>query len=167
MTTSVNKKTVGAIASAALLVSAGVTTVASVQSASAESVSQDAIESVSKDAAGSTLASVSSVQGSFAYDQNALTATSVVRDVFMKATQAMCSTAPFLADAMAGNIAVSVVNDGAGSYYLSVDDVAASDAATDQIVGCACSSNLAGGGAVANVEVRGIPISELFAATLL
>lgn len=101
---------------------------------------------------------VSSVEGSFAFTQDSITPTGKISEAFVKSAARLC-TVTSAALAASGQVSVS---DDNGSMTMA--QAAAAVEEGTYILACACSSNLAGGGIVANAQVKGVPVSQLVAA---
>lgn len=107
----------------------------------------------------SSLVSVANVQGTFKFDQNALSATEIVSSVFNKAAATLCNTLPTYKVALEqGSIALG--GDVSNPTLATVDDIA-EESGSGYIMACACATNLAGGGAIMNAEVSGVSVETL------
>lgn len=97
------------------------------------------------------------VVGCFAYDQLAVTPVSDISSVFAKAAATLCASAPEYGLTCACD-ALQVTAPGA-SFQATVPDMAAEDETSSYTLKCACASNVAGGGAVANADVSGVSLA--------
>lgn len=104
-----------------------------------------------------TFAQVMDVVGCFAYDQLATTPAIDISSVFAKAAAALCASAPEYGLTCACG-ALQVTAPGA-SLEATVPDLATEDEASSYTLKCACASNVAGGGAVANADVSGVSLA--------
>ena len=104
-------------------------------------------------------AQVMDVVGCFAYDQLATTPATGISSVFAKAAAALCASAPEYGFTCAC-AALQVTAPGA-SLQVTVPDLAAEDEASSYTLKCACASNVAGGGAVANADVSGASLASV------
>lgn len=109
-----------------------------------------------------SLVRVANAQGAFSFDQGALTSNEAIRNVFCKAAAAVCASLPDYGAASAAQ-PVHVGGDVASSFEATVGDMAGSEGSQARIMACSCASNLAGGGAVANAEVSGVPLAVIAA----
>ncbi|MEG2007112.1 MAG: molybdopterin-dependent oxidoreductase [Raoultibacter sp.] len=101
------------------------------------------------------------VQGEFTYTQNSITPNYRIAQVFQRATNALCNaTTELTVAANAADWKISVVGDVANSYTATLGELAVDDEQTT-LMGCACASNGAGGPAVINAEVTGIPLVSI------
>lgn len=100
------------------------------------------------------------IHGDFAYDQQTITPNSVIRDVFRRATVALCNATDdfVVANPLQWRIAVS--GDVDQSFQLPVDELA-SESSVQQVMTCTCGANPADGAATITADVKGIPVSHL------
>lgn len=146
---------------AALPVEAQAQDVADVSGAQA-AFAQDAAELGLEGSVAQT-SSVSSVQGTFSFDQNALTSNEAMANVFQKAAATLCQTMPEYGVAVAGEgLGAIEVSGPDGSFSATVDELADGED-FGAIVGCACATNAPGGGAIANAEVQGVALATIAA----
>ena len=141
MEKTVNMKVAGVASAAILLAGSGAAAVAAAT------------------AAGKSVASP--IDGAFLFSQEMTTTNDVVRAVFTKASAVLCSSLPQYSVAASGEPVLVTGPD--GSVLGTVDELASGDGST-VMVGCACASNTAGGGAIANVGVSGTTLAALIAA---
>lgn len=102
------------------------------------------------------------VQGDFAYDQATVTPTATISTMFTKAAATLCTTAPEYAQQCVANCPIHVTGNGA-ALDATVADMAGEDGAKSMIMGCACSTNAAGGGAIMNANAEGVAIATVVA----
>lgn len=106
-----------------------------------------------------TAVSQHEVAGEFAYTQDALSATAEISGVFSKAAAVLCAKMPeYTADCLQANI--KLVGPQA-TMDVALEDVEGDEHAPVMRIGCACSSNVAGGGAIMNADISGVPLSVL------
>lgn len=99
------------------------------------------------------------VQGTFSFTQDTVSGNDYIRDTFVKAATAVCASMPeYQAE---GSIEVT----GCGYCFTATaeDFAAGEDNAAPRIMGCACASNGAGGGAMASAEVSGATVASIAA----
>lgn len=156
-------KVTSALASAALLVGAGATITAPALAADGATAATDS--PYSHEASGGTaiesgFVEVANVVGTFSYDQNVITPTSTIASAFQKGAATLCASLPSYGTM---NSAPSVKVEGtvSNSFEATVDEMASDENAQSYVIGCACASNLAGGGAIANAEVSGVTIESV------
>lgn len=99
-----------------------------------------------------------SVRGEFSYTQDAITTNEAIKGVFAKASSAVCASLPTYDLSYTG--LKTIVKNGSIETIVCIEDMLDGEPST-QIVGCACSSNIAGGGAVANAEVSGMSVKSM------
>ena len=102
-------------------------------------------------------------QGEFAYDQTAITPNSIIKDVFQRATAALCNATDDFAVSNPLEWKITVSGDVDTAFEATVSEMAADAETRELIMACACSSNVAGGGAIANAEVSGVTLESLAA----
>ncbi|MEG0620677.1 MAG: molybdopterin-dependent oxidoreductase, partial [Raoultibacter sp.] len=84
-----------------------------------------------------------------------------IAQVFQRATNALCNASTELTvTANAADWKFSVGGDVANAYTATLGELAVDDEQTT-LMGCACASNGAGGPAVINAEVTGIPLASI------
>lgn len=111
----------------------------------------------------STYVSVPNVQGEFSYDQTTTMSNERIANVFRKASSIVCGAKNYQSNATAGNWEITVAGDVDAGFTATLDDIKKSNAATKKVMTCACSNNLAGGGAIATANVEGASIKALMA----
>lgn len=158
MNNHVGKRT-GAILGAVALASVGAAGAAPLM-AQAEAPAVDVVRPAETTHADS--AAVARVQGSFAFDQATISSAESITTVFGKAAATLCGGLPsYGVNAVAHAIAVS--GDVDAAFEATVSDMAADAETRELIMACACASNIAGGGAIANAEVSGVTLESLAA----
>lgn len=147
----------GTLAAAGLLAASGTTAFA------AMAPEPSAMEAPAASAAESGAAvgtQAVAVKGVFAYDQDKTLSNGQIRSVFASAVNALC--APTLeADRYEGSRSIDVLVEGLQTMQATIDGLAHQSDTGTFIMGCACASNPAGGGAAANAEVQGVAVGEV------
>lgn len=152
-------KTVGSALSAVALISGGAT-VAMAAPADAPEAQPAAVAEAAQEAGSGDILKARAVEGTFSFDQGALTANESIAGVFAKAAAVLCTAMPaYEAQAAAGAIEVSA--QGGTSFEATVDEMAAEEGAESYTMACACSTNAPGGGAIANAEVDGVSLATI------
>ena len=105
---------------------------------------------------------VANVQGSFSFDQTTVSENSVIANIFQKATAALCSSLPDY-DVREADRTIAVGGDVSQEFEATVDDMAEAEGAESYTIGCACASNVPGGGAIVNAEVEGVALESVLA----
>lgn len=101
--------------------------------------------------------SARNVEGLFSFDQNTVCANEQIAGTFKKAVSALCTSMPHYGIAHFAPFAI-----GADTNDVQATLAAASEEGEQsRIMGCACSSNLAGGGAIVNARVSGVSLETL------
>lgn len=117
-------------------------------------------EQIAQEATRTTKAA--NVEGVFSFDQNAVTPNGKISSVFVKAAVALCQSTPhYLANLANG--AISITGTSGDSFKTTISNLAAEKDPQTSIMACSCSSNVAGGGAVANAEVSGVALATIAA----
>lgn len=97
------------------------------------------------------------VEGAFSYTQESVSDNGTIANVFSKAMATLCAGMP--------NYAVqevqAIVVRGASSLEATVDEMASEEGSQSYTIGCACASNVAGGGAIVNAEVSGVSLASV------
>lgn len=104
---------------------------------------------------------VKAVSGTFAYDQAATTPNATISTLFTKAAATLCASLPDYGMTQM-SIALSVTGPN-GFYSGTVADAAESEGAASTLMGCACATNTAGGGAIMNAQAQGVALATLAA----
>lgn len=147
-----------------MVLSAGMSAIAGISPADASAGSADAsvIAGQHVDATAQsdeTVAAPQRVEGQFSYSQEAITPTATISSMFSKAAAALCVSLPEYGEkSLLTGISVSVNGEVIG---LSTGDIEKSEGTSSLLVGCACSSNGPGGGAIMNAEVSGVSVEAL------
>lgn len=100
------------------------------------------------------------VQGAFTFSQDELTPNKTIATVFKTAANALCSSMSRYAEGMAAPIRMG--GDVPHAFTATIGEMT-EEGAVSSIIGCACSSNQPGGGAIANAEVSGVPLASIAA----
>ena len=100
------------------------------------------------------------VEGVFSFSQDAVTCNQDIASIFQKAAATLCQTMPDY-DAMAAPEAIEVSGPQA-SFAATVEGLG-DEGAAGAIMGCACATNVPGGGAIANAEVQGVALAAIAA----
>lgn len=154
---SVDVQKIAAIAGSAILVGSGALTAAPYLTETTND--QPALVAVnSSESAAEGTVSVRNVQGAFSYDQAVVSSNDYLSSVFAKAASSLCASLPEYHANLAGAIAVSA---GDLSISATVDEMTEEEGTQSYTMACACASNLAGGGAVANADVSGVSLETL------
>lgn len=111
-------------------------------------------------ASASGLTSASAEEGVFAYDQTELTLNSVIKDVFQRATAALCGATDDFAASNPLGWKLSVTGEVDNAFTAQVDELA-SENSVKQVMTCTCGGNPADGKAIITADVKGIPIAHL------
>lgn len=149
------KTIVSAVTGTSLLL-AGLGAVAPVVAPDQQAFAQESIV----DSAQGASVTVKAVSGTFAYDQEGVTDNATLSGVFAKAAATLCQTLPQYCAVCGGLIQVSGMG---ASFEATVADMAGDDEAAAGVMACACATNVAGGGAVANAGVSGVDIATVAA----
>lgn len=99
------------------------------------------------------------VEGAFSFTQEAVTDNGYISQVFRKASAVLCQ-APYLAEAAEAGLPIQVTGSVDEGFTVQVGEDDGQGRET-KLVGCACSTNGPGGGAVANAEVAGLTLEAL------
>lgn len=166
MDTKKTLKTAGSVAGAAVMM--GSTLMLTPMAALAMGVDAPAVPVQEAAAAQDTAVADQSVaparvEGTFAFDQGALTTNKDIANIFSKAAATLCEGLPAYGGEVSGGT-VKVTNlDANAVCEATVEELAEQTDVENLVVGCACSSNVPGGGAIVNAEVSGIPIAAVAA----
>ena len=103
---------------------------------------------------------LTTVRGIFTFDQDKTLSSGQIRSVFASAVNALC--APTLeARHYEGARSIDVLVEGAQTMKATVEGMSRQGDNGVFIMGCACASNPAGGGAAVNAEVQGVSVGEV------
>lgn len=150
-------KTAGVIASAAVLAMGSTSAFAAVADAAPTDGPAAALE-VTDGARAADATAPARVEGSFSFDQNAVTSNEEIASVFVKAATSLCADLPeYSVQQAEGAIRLKLRDQIMDAY---VADVEAGET-TSLVMGCACGTNGPGGGAIANAEVEGVSLAAL------
>ena len=156
-------KLFGSIAGSVMLAGAGMSAFLPVATATADTTENAITSGESTDSsqlATQGIQSVENVEGTFSYSQDIATSNSDIANVFNKAASSHCASLPeYVVTSVKSIIQVT----GGTSFEASVSDMQADEAAESVLIACACASNLAGGGAVANAKVSGVTLASIAA----
>lgn len=155
------KKTVGLTIGAVALAGSGLVTAGPIFADGLSNANADVVDSAAESSAtsNSTMVQVADVQGKFSFDQNVVTPNERISSVFNKAASSMCHALPTYV-AMLKNNAIAIRGDVDNPGVSNLEEADPSELDTF-VMACACATNLAGGGAIANAEVEGVPIKTL------
>lgn len=147
-------KTTGVVLSAVALVGGAM---AAGVPAPAEAVPANAIEVASSHDAAvpEAAAPVNVVQGSFSFTQD----TTTDMGVFAKASAVQCTSLPEYG--IRDSVTAVMISNVAANIQATVEEVTSGDDLVLRVLGCACSTNAPGGGAIANAEVGGVPLAAI------
>ena len=119
-----------------------------------------AVEASAGTAVASPLVSASAAAGTFSYDQTELTLNSVIKDVFQRATSALCGATDDFVVANPLEWKLAVTGEVDNAFTAPVDELA-SENSVKQVMTCTCGGNPADGKAIITADVKGIPVSHL------
>ena len=97
------------------------------------------------------------VEGTFSYSQDVITDNATITNVFKKAMATLCTGLPQYAVQEVQTMVIT----GGSTIEATVEDLASEDGAASYTVGCACSSNVAGSGAIVNADVSGVSLATV------
>lgn len=150
-------KTAGVIASAAVLAMGSTSAFAAVADAAPTDGPATALE-VTEGARTTDATAPARVEGSFSFDQNAVTSNKEIASVFVKAATSLCADLPeYSVREAEGAIRLKLRDQIMDAYVADVE----SGETTSLVMGCACGTNGPGGGAIANAEVEGVSLAAL------
>lgn len=154
-------KTIGAAAGGLLLVSSAALTAApALLDMTAEATPVAAEQATESAVAG--VQEARPVEGTFSYDQGVVTSNAEISSVFARAAATLCQAVEIESMvSVAGPLTIAV--NGAPVAEATVADLSDDEGTDSYVIGCACASNVAGGGAVANAEVSGVTLASLAA----
>lgn len=111
-------------------------------------------------AATTETASALPVLGEFSFTQNATLGNDEIANIFNKASATLCQSLPlYEIEQSDASLPLSVPN---ASMSVDLSDAEMFEM-QDRILGCACATNMPGGGAVMNAEVSGITLESFLA----
>lgn len=153
----ISARTAGAVLGAIALASSGLAAVTPAV-ASAQNAGAAAGAAESNDMARQCAMSTTKyVAGSFTYSQAAITPAADISAVFCKAASALCTSLPAYGEAAASQGIALHFN----SESLGVFAGGGGDDGEGMLMACSCSTNAAGGGAIANAAVSGTSVRTL------
>lgn len=153
-------KVAGALASLTLLAGAGAAVAVPTMQAGADGAVRAEIVTSDGAAKGSLLANVSQVEGEFSFDQGALSSNGSIADVFCKAAASLCASLPDYGIERTQS-PINVSGDVGNGFSATVDEMKDRKGTASHVMACACASNVAGGGAIANAEVEGVSLESI------
>lgn len=104
------------------------------------------------------------VEGVFNYDQTVMSSHKNISDVFIKASTALCNAMPNYGGVELARV-ISISGENTPSFEGTLGEIAQQTEEGTMIMACACSSNIAGGGAIINAEVSGVSVASLMKMT--
>lgn len=108
------------------------------------------------------LTAVAHVQGSFSFSQDEATPNQTIKQVFQKTSAALCNVTA-AQRSFVDAFLISVGGDVPAPFEATVSQLVEEQGATVQLMGCSCTSNTAGGWAIANARVSGVSIEAVAA----
>ncbi len=160
-----NGKTAAATMSAVALIGASAMPLAAVAAPAVdapESAAPAAVQVGENAAANNGTVRSDHVEGTFSFDQGAVTPTTEIASVFAKAAATLCQALPgYSCDAVAQHLMLS--SNGNPVILATAQELAAQDGEAGFVMACACATNGPGGGAVVNAEVSGTSVATLAA----
>ena len=159
----IESKTAAAAASAVMLAGMGLTPLAAM-AAPVESAQGDgqAVVSSAEASVRENGAKPDRALGSFSYTQDALTPVNAISDVFAKSAAVLCQSLPAYG-AESSVTAIVLTAPDAPAVQGTVERLGGASAYGAVTMGCACATNGAGGGAIANARVQGVLLKSLAA----
>lgn len=131
----------------------------------AEAQSVQAAESTVADCEGSSSQSgiqqVANMEGLFSFDQNTVTPIDRIAGMFRTAASAVCASIPDYGVAQTDQGIAIGGSAAQNAFAATIDEMADEDGAQTFIMGCACSANGPGGGAIVNAEVSGVSLESI------
>jgi DMSO/TMAO reductase YedYZ molybdopterin-dependent catalytic subunit len=157
-----NLELAGALVGTALL---GTATTALAASASQAPAADEPVPSVAAvvqtaEEGARGLVKVANVQGTFSYSQDVEMPNEAVKAVFQKTKAAVCNTITVYESAVE-DFLISVGGAVPAPYTATVAQMADQTQTTAATVSCSCTSNSAGGWAIANSRVSGVSVSDV------
>lgn len=111
-------------------------------------------------AKGPASVSAEAIQGAFSYDQQTITPNDVIREVFRRATAALCNATDDLVASNPLGWRLAVTGDVEQAFDMAVDELAA-ESSVQQVMTCTCGGNPADGAATITADVKGIPVTHM------
>lgn len=152
----------GVIAGASLITGSAMPALAAAESTSDNSSSYGDVEASGTVSHSDTVAvAADDIEGTFSYTQGEITPNSIIRDIFRKATAALCQATenPLVVnDPLEWKLTVS--GDVDNSFTATVGELA-NEQSVSQTMTCSCGGNPSDGAATITAEVKGIPVSYL------
>ncbi|MEG0027622.1 MAG: hypothetical protein RR360_06965 [Raoultibacter sp.] len=100
------------------------------------------------------------LQGSFNFNQDKVSSTTNIAEVFSKAAAALCDGLPNYGMTTKSN-PIAVSGDINNSFEATVNEMKTDAEAGVMTMACACASNMPGGGAIVNAEVSGVSLESI------
>lgn len=159
-----NGKTAAAAMSALALASMSAVPMAAMAApeTATESTDAEAVQVASQAVSTSSTIRMNRVEGTFSFDQQAVTPTNQITSVFAKAAATLCQAMPgYVSETTATSLVLSAPNN--PEIVATIQDLASRDGNPGVVMACACATNAPGGGAVANADVEGASVASLAA----
>ena len=151
----------GALASLTMIASmSAVPALAAVPGDEGAGVADDPRAEVGENAAVAGMVKVARAEGTFSYDQEAVTPNETIRTMFQKAVRGVCGAGVSLASENPLDWQLTVSGAVDSAYTASVGDLAGDDSVQQKMT-CTCGGNPAGGRAIVTADVKGIPIEAI------
>lgn len=106
------------------------------------------------------LSEAPNVQGDFSFSQDVLTPSDAIFSLFGTAVTGMCSKPADASDTDAGKWFINVGGDVKQGYSATLAQLAEKKSET-RTMKCSCAGNPAGGSAIANADVTGVPLKDV------
>lgn len=159
MSSSTMKKTLAVGTSALMaMASVGALTATYTQAAEASEAPEAGAEQAQAQEAQSGFARLSQVVGQFAFSQDTLTSTDVIKSTLGTASQHLCGANPMTDEDVVAveDWAISVEGAVDNAYTATYEDFLNTDEVQSLVLGCSCAGNPSDGRASVNAEVTGI-----------
>lgn len=112
-------------------------------------------------AADGAAVAVPNVQGQFSFEQSTVTPNWQIAEVFQKGAATFCGSETELTVTAPEDWTISVSGDVANPYTATLGEITADEGPQMTLMGCSCAANPAGGRAIINAEVTGVPLAEI------
>lgn len=110
---------------------------------------------------GAPLVKVANVAGSFAFLQDGTTSNGHIREVFQKASASLCNVLPAYASPAADRWTLDIAGDVGRPFSGTMQELAEEAGEATFVLACSCTANPVGGAAIAQAEIRGVPLSGI------
>lgn len=163
--TTTTSKALGASALGLIMAATSVAAVLPSDALAAPTSTDGTAQEAAVEASAAPVRAEAKVEGVFSFSQEAVTDNGYISQVFRKASAVLCQ-APYLAEAAAAGLPIQVTGSVDEGFAVVVGEGESENdgrARETKLVGCACSTNGPGGGAVANAEVAGLTLESLAA----